>query len=159
MRKLDLVTYDQALKLREIGFDEDTVHYYEFDGTLHENAIYIEGGGGHGETVTVSDVIDSGFNKNAAEEGVCDAPTVHQAIRWIYDRFGVAILPEAVYNKNSNELMYGFYMMKKYNEESMVGGMIEYSGIGFYDYETALLFGLNRFFEMYEDGDEKLLVF
>lgn len=146
MKNQDFVTYKQALKLKKLGFDWETTHYYEYDGELCENTIYIEGGGGHGETVTISDVIDGGFNKNAAEEGVCDAPTIEQALKWIRKIYKVDIVPKVSVDEEGYN-RFGYLISRRRNSHETLVDKPQ----GFDEPEQAMLEAITFFFAILEE--------
>ena len=80
MSKEDFVSFEQAQKLKALGFVEETTHYYNDDGTFEEQSIYIEPSL-DGRAVSVSYVIDGGFNKHCST--AFDAPTLSQACKWL----------------------------------------------------------------------------
>ena len=64
----DVVTYEQAMVLKELGFDEICTHYYFHDGrkpTLYLNPHCFEG--------------KTNFKDNKS----CNAPTLAQAQKWL----------------------------------------------------------------------------
>lgn len=100
--KSQFVTYEIALALKELGFDEDCLAIYrdsfdDFGVTLISKGIEIKG--------TQSKTIYCSFNDTM----ICLAPLWQQAIDWFNDKYGIFITLALVANG------YGFYIHKNYN--------------------------------------------
>lgn len=66
----DVVTYEQALKLRELGFDRPTLLYYSDGGklTLQRHAVYS---------------FYNSMNQSFGNDRVCDAPLLANVLKWL----------------------------------------------------------------------------
>lgn len=73
----DFVTYEQAIKLKELGFDWKCNHWYNFLKELKTTGDYYSGN-------------QWSFQKTPAH---ADAPTLSQAQKWIYEKFGIWVDP------------------------------------------------------------------
>lgn len=76
----DFVTYEQAVKLKRLGFDWKCRYFYESDNKvlmpLEEIVSAIEG---HDFCIT-SDTLMEDFNK---QQDICSAPTLAQVQKWL----------------------------------------------------------------------------
>lgn len=144
MKNLDFVTYEQALKLKSLGFDWGTTHYYEYDGELCEHNIYVEASG-EGYRLDVSGVIDTGFNKNGSEAGVCDAPTIEQTLKWIRKIYKVDIVPKVSVDEEGYN-RFGYLISRRRNDHSTLVDCPN----GFNEPEEAMLKAISVFFAILE---------
>jgi len=80
MNTEDYVSYEQAAKLKECGFDWETEYYYEFEEPTDTEVVFKR---------TSS---CNGFNHNAFEESYC-SPTMAQAAKWLRDVKNIHVLP------------------------------------------------------------------
>ena len=74
---MDLITFEQAKKLKELGLEELCLHYYESSGYLRETQ-YLPIGG----VVEYSDLLQS--NKSLELQGIFfSCPTQAQVVEWL----------------------------------------------------------------------------
>jgi hypothetical protein len=95
--KKEFIPYEQALALKELGFDEECVSFYSSKGELYQSEGYYK------------------FGKNVFGEEVI-APLYQQAFRWFREKyylFGqVNIHTYFIYNISNDELK----MIKQYDK-------------------------------------------
>lgn len=145
MKNLDFVTYEQALKLKSLGFDWDATHYYECDGRLCEHNISIDARDDEWMFIDISSVIEDGFNKNASEAGVCDAPTIEQALKWIRKIYKVDIVPKVSVDEEGYN-RFGYLISRRRNDHSTLVDCPS----GFNEPEEAMLKAISVFFAILE---------
>lgn len=87
---LNVVTHEQALSLKELGFREKCLYRYLTSGRLQSNRSF-------STYDTPVEVCHLSQSKNKCPElGIdCDAPTLYQVRKWILDkyRYYICILP------------------------------------------------------------------
>jgi len=113
----DFVSYEQATKLKDCGFDWETEYYYEFEEPTDTDAVFKR----------TSSCWP--FNHNAFEESY-SAPTLSQAAKWLREKLGWHISVNPEYDKTW------------YYHICPVGGANEEGGDGFKTYEEALSAGI-----------------
>jgi hypothetical protein len=91
----EFVTYNQALALRELGFDEQCFSFYNIEGELYESEGYYRRG------------------YNVHEDEVI-APLYQQAFRWFRDKHSFIGIPTI---SNYSDDRYVFDIFQKGNEE------------------------------------------
>ena len=95
MDSKDFVTYDQAIKLKELGFKEECLCYYDIldKVEVRSNIIYLEN-----DNANIEDLEDS-HNNNGDKESI-DAPLLYQVKKWLQKEKGLDICtcPEASCN-------------------------------------------------------------
>ena len=72
MKELPLITFEQAKKLKELGFDWDTKFYFDFIG--HECSSH------------------SNINYNKSVESIYSRPTTALALKWLRDEKEIDVL-------------------------------------------------------------------
>lgn len=125
MNKEDLVTYEQALALKKLGFDLKVNHYYDDEGYIIENlADYSE------------EVPDGEYTSydNFNYEDFCSAPTLEQAQKWLRKYKDLIVIPHPRRDCKGNVVWYftifnsgNYKYSSEYNsyEESLSAGITE----------------------------------
>ena len=83
----DFVTYEQALALKKLGFDEECYQFYDCVGDLCDNHRLSSK---EMEIITSSNFCMS-HNLGVIEEN-CDAPTLAQAQKWLREKKDIIVL-------------------------------------------------------------------
>ena len=85
----DFVTFEQATKLKELGFDWNCNHYYDASEQINECV-----------DSNVSNY--DNFNGNCFIEGVISAPLLSQAQKWLRDNHNIdiCIVRSGIFNKS-----------------------------------------------------------
>ena len=82
----DLVTFEVAKKLKEKGFMQKVVYYYNEKGKVNVYKSYTIGNIEHSW-------LDFRTNKNMCESSPwCDAPTISQVLKWLREKKGWIIV-------------------------------------------------------------------
>lgn len=138
MNQEDFVSFEQAQKLKALGFIEETTHYYDGDGTFEEQRIYIEPSL-DGRSISVSYVIDGGYNKYYSMS--FDAPTLSQACKWLRSKdILIHILP-----KSNNKYMTQVWEISTYEILETLRGEFD-------TYEQAQSAGIDVALELLKKG-------
>lgn len=88
----DFVTYEQAVKLKELGFDWGCTYFYDEDKKLTAGYADISGDGGFDDyELSVIDLTCS-VNNNCLYRDIFDAPTLAQAAKWLREVKGIIIV-------------------------------------------------------------------
>jgi hypothetical protein len=126
----DFILYEQALELKELGFDEPCFATYEF-GKIHINEF-----------------------KNDCPYELClktkvfPAPTFSQAFRWFREKYNLDISINTVYSK------YNEILSRKYS--GVIDNEGVFTNVGFYDtYEEAELTCLKKLIEIVKSNTPK----
>ena len=91
--KEDFVTYEQSVKLKELGFDWEVVHFYDkWNGKLCENQISYDWEPGPHESVYFDINGDTMFNIGFS------APTLAQVQKWLRETKDIHIEIKYTYN-------------------------------------------------------------
>lgn len=123
-----ITTYDQANKLKELGFREPTRAYY-IDGSVdYNNPI----------NWNTNEGLDEEGNEQEEDE-YCSAPTIPKALQWIRENYSKRILFDIRVSQSTHKIDYCFYVYEYI--ESL--GTYEQIKHGFFDThpiaESALL--------------------
>ena len=103
----DFVTYKQALALKKLGFIDDCLYFYELCKTPIPNS-YDSGV----EKVFVNKLLESKNEKYPAIEGICDAPTLSQAQKWLRKEKNLYVCSEIdITNKEYNKYFWTIYSL------------------------------------------------
>lgn len=92
-----IVTFEQAKKLKELGFDVECLYYYDIKGEI-EQSFYID----NECKVAVDDLLFN-FNKDKCTYFPIDAvsaPTVSDSLDWVRENKGVACSVSFVFKYN-----------------------------------------------------------
>lgn len=132
----NLVTYKQAVSLNKLGFRETCFYHYNNQELLFSNSNSDGEGGG----IYVEDLK---FSHNIKDKGYIDAPTLHEANRWLLDNknFYIEIYP----NCNVKDSAHNWrYIIHNFNK-----GKCKTSEFGNYNTpEDALSAGLNEYLKI-----------
>lgn len=103
MNTEDYVTYDQAVKLKEMGFDWGCAYCYE-KGRLTSNYNFVSEFLGFIDNYKIlTENLTYSVNKNCPNIDVFDAPTLSQAVKWLREVKGILVVctpEEEYYNYN-----------------------------------------------------------
>lgn len=114
----DFVPFELAIKLREKGFRENCIGYYDYAGEFHYNC----------ESVISNREIYFCHNKydNIWHSDLADAPTISQVLKWLRNanKVYVSILP-FVTHSTINKV--AFYYLIEYNSTGETMESIEQS--------------------------------
>lgn len=113
----DYVTFEQAQKLKQLGFDWECNHYYHL----------------YDEQDTLSTL--SKFENSNKFDKNWSAPTLAQAQKWLREVKGIIIIPHVIHVEDI--LKYDFYIYGELLD-------IECDFEGFNTYEFALSEGINK---------------
>jgi hypothetical protein len=78
--KKEFVTYEQALALKELGFDEKCYGHYDSTGELNTIEEYARVG------ADILHMLSKKFNSESYMKEMCSAPLKQQAFRWFRDK-------------------------------------------------------------------------
>jgi hypothetical protein len=129
MRK-EFVSYEIALKLKELGFDEPCLtYYYEFTSDLRTHI-----GVDIGNAWTYAGTNKLGFTL---------APLYQQVFKWLRNEYAIDFSINTIYSK------YNENTIKQYS--GVIDNKTMYTNVGFYEtYEKAELAGLQKMIEIIE---------
>ncbi len=136
----EFIPYEQALALKELGFDEPCVLYWrpEMDGSMHMFC--------HSDCY-FWDAIGSN-NSDNAEWVTCTAPLYQQAFRWFRDKYNIHA---ELYTADMGAIEYCFQIRDLYSEkyvyDNFKGAGSSYMGT-FNTYEEAELACLRKLIEI-----------
>jgi hypothetical protein len=124
----EFVSYEVALKLKELGFDEPCLtYYYELTSNLR--------------THLAIDVRNAWTYSGNKKLGFTLAPLYQQAFKWIREKHNIDISINTIYSK------YNENTIKQYS--GVIDTKTMYTNVGFYDnYEEAQLAGLQKMIEI-----------
>jgi hypothetical protein len=124
----EFVSYEVALKLKELGFDEPCLtYYYELTSNLR--------------THLAIDVRNAWTYSGNKKLGFTLAPLYQQAFKWIREKHNIDISINTIYSK------YNENTIKQYS--GFIDTKTMYTNVGFYDnYEEAQLAGLQKMIEI-----------
>lgn len=111
-----IVTFEQAKRLKKLYLFNDTLHYYDINGTLNEGFhVDVE------DKVRVSDIL---FNYNTCMMPhvgkAISAPTLSEALDWIREEKGIAC--GVGLNANSDNRFLGNYIYEYVIDNNRVEG-------------------------------------
>jgi hypothetical protein len=93
--KKEFVRYDQALALKELGFDEKCYGHYDSTGELNTIEEYARVG------ADILHMLSKKFNSESYMKEMCSAPLKQQVFRWFRENYNVLA---AVYSNASGYL-------------------------------------------------------
>ena len=127
----EFVSYEIALKLKELGFNEPCfTYYYEFNSNLR--------------THLVVDINNAWTYSGNTNFGFTLAPLYQQVFKWIREKHNIDISINTIYSK------YNENTIKQYS--GVIDTKTMYTNVGFYDnYEEAQLAGLQKMIEIIEN--------
>ena len=145
----DYVTYEQALRLKELGFN----WYNRYSQMFYATQCYCEGNNQFFfDTIGPGDLISSPKMKEDENDGWIEdedycvlAPTLSQAAKWLREVKGIYVWVEPEINEYDNEIVYLTYVWdnnkRQYPEN--------YDGVKDKDtYEEALSDGISKSLEL-----------
>jgi hypothetical protein len=116
----EFIPYKQALELKELGFDEKCLAYYNINPIFNKPLL-----------------IEEPFNDNWC----LPAPLYQQVFRWFREKYGIDISINTIYSK------YNENTSKKYG--GVIDNESVFTNVGFYDtYEEAELACLKKLIEI-----------
>lgn len=115
----DFVTFEIAKKLKNLGFEESTYHYYNIDDIRY-----------------CRDDYPSNHNGDPLREFEISAPTISQALKWLRDKFFLHISQKPYACKDG--LMW-MYEIRKFNKRIV---LVIANKTGFVEEEEASLAGI-----------------
>ena len=127
----EFVSYEIALKLKELGFNEPCLtYYYELNSNLRTHL-----------GVDINNAWTYSGNTNF---GFTLAPLYQQVFKWLRNKYGID------FSINTTYSMYNKNTSKKYS--GVIDNKTMYTNVGFYDnYEEAELAGLQKMIEIIEN--------
>lgn len=140
MKHEDYVTYEQAMKLKDLGFDWKCNYYYEGNGnhpTLHESTQFYM----RSASPYVSEFYHN-FNDPTNKHGQpvnpqCSAPTISQAQKWLREVKETEVIVNFI-----NEGIYNYIIYGKY---------VNINSKTHFNYEQALSIGINAALELLKE--------
>jgi hypothetical protein len=81
----EFIPYEQALELKELGFDEKCYGYYDSIGELNTVEDYARLG------ANILEMLSKEFNSVSYMKEMCSAPLYQQAFRWFRDKYDLFI--------------------------------------------------------------------
>ena len=105
METKNLISYNQAVLLKSLGFTEECNYYYEkYKLTCH--CEFVSGDGGFPDyEVTMEDLISS-VNTNCPDLNVFDAPTLEQVRNWLIEKHKMFV--ELTYKFTNDNISWGY---------------------------------------------------
>ena len=143
MKNPDYVRYEQAVKLKRLGFNWKCRYFYECDNKvlmpLEEIVSSIEGY----DFCITSDTLVEDFNK---QQDICSAPTIAQVQKWLREEKEIEV---GVFGDFDGELPTGkwVWLMRKFNEH-LFDTVFTEDDIRFNTYEEALIDGIDKTLEL-----------
>lgn len=119
----EFIPYEQALALKELGFDEPCFTYF---GNISQALFGLKGR----IEFHTNTLLDIGHGKNV----VSSAPTFSQVFRWFREKYGLCSYVDRVYDK-------GFYIYEYFIDK-------DYQEFGLKSYEEAELDCLKKLIEI-----------
>jgi len=128
MTQKEFIPYEQALALKELGFNESCFCAYGAWGLMSSNDV-----NSLSDVVTQEDLDNQGYNE---KDGVCLAPLYSQAFRWFREKYdldstialvanGYGFYVHEDGNYTNNGESYGFYITKEEAELECLKKLIE----------------------------------
>jgi hypothetical protein len=92
----EFIPYQEALALKELGFDEPCLAKYSID-IIGETIPHFR----YNNRISQAESIDEGvwFNHNLDKEYICSAPLYQQAFRWFREKYRKVDYPEFDYDE------------------------------------------------------------
>lgn len=128
--KEEYVTYEQAVKLKKLGFDWNVSQYYAIDDNKEHK-------------LCREPIIGGGTDNYNNYDGDTSAPELHIAQKWIREQCGWHICIDAEFDKT------WFYGLVP------IGGPTEDGGNEFDSYESALRAGIDDVLQMLIKWDDR----
>ena len=141
----DFVTYKQAIKLKELEFNEECNHYYNDEKVLVESLADYNNEDSYNSPATAYD----DFNHGYSDEVLCSAPTLWQVQGWLRKKNIDIEIPMEPHPDHIRT--YSLYAVST-NEDNPFG----ISGEGYNSYEEALSVGITESLKMLENNGRSL---
>ena len=142
----DYVTFEQAKKLKELGFDWECSHYYEG----HNNPRLKESTQFSGEHYYVKDFYHNfnDFNSHHGQPGWpnCSAPSLSQAQKWLREVKKINVEVIACFNRSLDMWQWDCFIQSLEDDE------IDESTISHDTYEKSLSAGIDRALELLKEN-------
>ena len=101
MNAENFCTYEQCLKLKELGFEEECFYHYKHQ-RLMPNEFMNDSGNYY---IPLKDLYKSINSESSGQDNICDAPTLYQAKRWLLDNHKIFVTSDIRF-KNYRERDY-----------------------------------------------------
>lgn len=140
MNEKDLVTFEQAKKLKELGFSYPTAYYYDKYGSVNQKDVdpdYIPD-----IYVRYSYIINNKYN--TGKYNACDAPFLYQVQNWLREEKNIHITIDTYYpNWVSNDWTLTYECIIIYLDKHLRDCLTYRPST----YEEALSYGINKVLE------------
>jgi hypothetical protein len=83
MAQQEFIPYEQALELKELGFDEECYGHYDSIGELNTVEDYARLG------ANILEMLSKEFNSVSYMKEMCSAPLYQQAFRWFREKYNM----------------------------------------------------------------------
>lgn len=100
----DFVSFDDAKKLKELSFDWEVNHFYNDDGSFHQN-FYIN--------FNYHDTLDK-INGELVKTERFSAPTINQANRWLFEKYNLFVTVVKIDDKYCYEILKNRYPIQNF---------------------------------------------
>lgn len=141
----DFVPYELAVKLKEKGFKEKCLAYYDIDdnvGLLHNTQYGDEYSPYQYTDLLQSHNTDTTIVQPDDSENCCDAPTISQVLKWLREENNVFILIEPDLMSPSYELVFSVRVKFYIKGEEDEGFSTKYLTYRRKSYEQAAIAGI-----------------
>jgi len=138
--KNEFITYEQAVALKELGFDERCFGHYNPNGVFFWKILCSDEDNDH--TLSVKDIMEH------VADGYVEAPLYQQAFRWFREKHNLC---GEVYTVNMGAIDYTFQIRDLYSEDIKHDNFEAYTGgyVGtFLTYEEAESACLDKLIEI-----------
>jgi hypothetical protein len=129
----EFIPYEQALALKELGFDEPCFWWYDFEKELRKDRIGVNS-------------INSKYFLNGNS---CSAPLYQQCFRWFREKYGYFTSPTEYDDDTSKK--YDWLITKNLGDEKMFIKLIGYKN----SYEEAELECLKKLIEIVKQNNNE----
>ena len=136
----DFVTYKQAVKLKELGFDWECNHYYNVDHVLCEN-------NNEPFSIFTKDTYYENHNNDNDWSTICSAPTLAQAAKWLREK-DICVTSNINIRGGKYKFNWSITLFKE-------GRGIWDESVIYDTYEQALSVGIDKALNLIEKGDSE----
>lgn len=109
----EFVTYEQAVKLKELGFEEPCFAYYSINNI--ENKLFYDIDPDDGELTALNQ--NQFYHNNLSEVGRISSPLKQQAFRWFRDKHQLFYTIETNCSQLSSEWGFDYTIFDKENDK------------------------------------------
>lgn len=143
MDSKNFVTYEQALVLKELGFNENCSHYYENDELVASHELFYADEYYFREEYIISvDTLSMNFNDNSYDNANrLSAPTLEQAQNWLKDNKNIYPFYVFILKHSWNYVVYDVEMAEP----------IKCSTISYNSWEEALSAAIDKCLEILKE--------